>query len=47
MCVCVWEHIHSNSALCAVPEFLAAAALDDGYIKEEFIAIFHIMCNKM
>lgn len=48
VCVCVC------SSLCDVPEFLAAmaAAADDGDIKQEmlwgdFIAIFHILCNRM
>ncbi len=55
----VSEHTHSSSTLCDAPEFLAAAAaaaaaeaLNDGDIKEEllqedFIAIFHILCNRM
>lgn len=56
MYVCVCQHIHSSSTLCDAPEFLAAAAaaaaLDGGDIKEEllqedFIAIFHILCNRM
>lgn len=46
------ELIHSSSSLWDVPEFQAAAALDDGDIKEEmlqrfFIAVFHILCNRM
>lgn len=53
MYACVCQHIHSSSTLCDAPEFLAAAAaLDGGDIKgellqEDFIAIFHILCNRM
>ena len=57
MCVCVCVCVclstsHSSSSLCDVPEFRAAAALDDSDIKEELlqkdsIAVSHILCNRM